>query len=294
MAIYDTVLTADEWQQRKADYEARVRPWVEDRVSRSSRQVKHPVYDFLFEYYSYRPSYLARWSPGVGVLLAGAGPGDLGWRQDFTECDGGLVLPASAFPPRRVEYLRWAVRFLEAVAGREPSFGCFGLHEWAMVYRTADVRHARVPLRLSADAIAAVVEGQGLRCTHYDAYRFFTPAAAPRNRVALTRRTAVDHDQPGCVHANMDLYKFAYAIAPFSSGALIAEALASALDARRLDMRASPYDLTPLGFDPIRIETRTGREQYVEEQRHLARRSASLREHVLAEYRRLLSLTGVG
>jgi hypothetical protein len=104
------------------------------------------------------------------------------------------------------------------VAAREPSFGCFGLHEWAMVYGSGEVRHAHVPLRLQPAEIAAVVEIQGLRCTHYDAFRFFSPDARPRNRVQLSRADAVAHDQPGCVHANMDLYRFAYTIAPYVTG----------------------------------------------------------------------------
>jgi hypothetical protein len=281
-------LAEGEWRRRKAAYEDAVRPWIDAHLARAARGIKHPVHDFLFEYYSYRPSHLARWSPGVGVRLNGARPADLAWRRGFVGCDGGLVLPAAAFPSHRVSYLRWAVRHLETVAGREPSFGCLGLHEWAMVYRTDDVRHAKVPLRLSADAIAAVVEGQGLRCTHYDAYRFFTPAASPRNRVALTRATTTDHDQPGCIHANMDMYKFAYAIAPFTSGESILETLTLAIEARRIDMRASPYELSAMSYESIAIETREGREQYIAEQRRIAEQAAPIRMRVLHEYRRLL------
>ena len=34
--------------------------------------MKHPVHDFLFTYYSFRPAQLRRWSPGYGVVLADA------------------------------------------------------------------------------------------------------------------------------------------------------------------------------------------------------------------------------
>ncbi len=67
---------------------------------------------------------------------------------------------------------------LEGTMARTAAFGCFGLHEWAMVYRAEEVRHEQWPLRLLPEAIAAVVEENAPRCTHYDAFRFFTSAAA--------------------------------------------------------------------------------------------------------------------
>ena len=250
--MFDRTLPSDEWRARREAYRARVRPWAEDRVRRVSRQRKHPVYDFLFEYYAYRPSYLLRWSPGVGVRLEGASADDLDWRPWFRPCDGGWVLPAAEFPRRRLPFLRWAIDYLETTGEREPSFGCFGLHEWAMVYREEQVRHGRVPLRLSRAETDAVVETAALRCTHYDAFRFFTPAAVPLNRVTLRREVTAEHDQPGCLHVTMDLYKWAFVIAPYSAAEVVADAFELAVATRELDMRASPYDLTEFGFAPIR------------------------------------------
>ncbi len=275
-------LPEPDWRDRREQYLARVRPLAADRVSRSGR--KHPVYDFLFEYYSYRAAHLLRWSPGVNVVLDGATLADADWPHLFREVPGGIVLPAESFPEQRRGYLRWAIEHLQAVTGREPQFGCFGLHEWAMVYRTADVRHSRVPLRVAAEP---VVESLPLRCSHYDAFRFFTPAAVPLNRTTLTRDTTTAHDQPGCVHVNMDLYKFAYKLAPWVSSAVLAEAFAVAVAARELDMRASPYDLSGYGFSPIRIETKEGREEYAEGQRAVWRMGVPVRARLLAEYRRL-------
>ncbi len=283
-------MTPDDWRARRAAYQSRVRPWAEDRVRRVGRQRKHPVYDFLFEYYAYRSSYLLRWSPGVGVRLDGATEDDLDWRPWFRPCDGGWVLPAAGFPQRRLPFLHWAINYLGTTGEREPSFGCFGLHEWAMVYREEQVRHGRVPLRLSRAETDAVVETAAVRCTHYDAFRFFTPAAVPLNRVALRREATTDHDQPGCLHVTMDLYKWAFVIAPYSAAEVIADTFELALATRELDMRASPYDLTDFGFAPIRIETREGREEYVEAQRELWQRARQVRETVLNEYRRLIGL----
>lgn len=288
--MFDRSLSPDEWQARREAYRARVRPWVEDRVRRVSRQRTHPVHDFLFEYYAYRPSYLMRWSPGFGVRLEGARDEDLDWRRWFRPCEGGWVLPAAGFTWRRLSFLRWAIDYLVTTGEREPSFGCFGLHEWAMVYREERVRHGRVPLRLSRAETDAVVETAAVRCTHYDAFRFFTPAAAPLNRVTLSREATADHDQPGCLHVTMDLYKWAFVIAPYSAAEVVADAFELAMATRELDMRASPYDLTGFGFTPIAIETREGREEYVEAQRELYRQARPVRERVLAEYRRLESL----
>jgi hypothetical protein len=251
-----------------------------------ARHEKHPVYDFLFEYYSFRPAHLLRWTPGFDVPLVGATRADIAW-SEFVPTDGGLLLPAEAFPGPRASYLAWAVGYLEAVLVREPSFACMGLHEWAMVYRDPAVRHPYVPLRLLRAEIDAVVASQALRCTHYDAFRFFTPAAVPLNRWELTRATSAEHDQPGCVHANMDLYRFAYKIAPFCPSDLVADAFELARGAREVDMRASPYDLRGFGFLPIAIETRAGREEYVEHQRRLAAQAHPIRERVLGVYRRL-------
>ena len=276
------------WRAARAAYLARVTPWADDRTRRMARHEKHPVYDFLFEYYSFRPAHLLRWTPGFGVTLEGATRDDIAWTE-FEQSDGGLSLPAATFPEHRVSYLRWAVAYLDAVLAREPSFACMGLHEWAMVYRDPNVRHPYVPLRLSREETDAVVDSQALRCTHYDAFRFFTPPATALNRYPLTRAATSEHDQAGCIHANMDLYRFAYKISPYCPSDVVADCFELARAAREVDMRASPYDLSAYGFAPIRIETRVGREEYVELQRELAARAQPVREQVRDVYRRLLA-----
>ncbi len=288
MAVVRVATNELAWRAARGAYLARVRPWAEDRTQRMARHEKHPVYDFLFEYYSFRPAHLLRWTPGFGVPLEGATRDEIAWTE-FEESAGGLILPAAAFPAHRVSYLQWAVQYLDAVREREPSFACFGMHEWAMVYRDPNVRHPYVPLRLTREETDAVVDAQSLRCTHYDAFRFFTPAAVPLNRYPLTRSATPDHDQPGCVHANMDLYKFAYKISPFCPSELVADAFDLARAAREVDMRASPYDLGTYGFEPIPIETRTGREEYVEHQRALTARAEPVREQLASVYGRLLT-----
>jgi hypothetical protein len=277
------------WEAQRDEYLARVQPWAEERLTRMSHQQKHPVYDFLFEYYSFRPAHLMRWSPGFGLTLEDATRRDVLW-SEFELSGSGLTLSASAFPEHRLSYLRWAVQYLEATLHREPSFACSGLHEWAMVYRDPNVRHPYVPFRLSREETDAVVESQSLRCSHHDAFRFFTPAAVPRNRWTLTRADSTAHDQGGCLHVNMDLYRFAYKIAPFCPSLVLADAFELARAAREIDMRASPYDLSGYGLIPVKIERVEGRAEYAELQREVYRRSQPVRESLLGVYRQLLAL----
>ena len=72
---------------------------------------------------------------------------------------------------------------LTATASRPAQLGCFGMHEWAMVYRLPqhDVRHASWPLRLGGEGTDEVVESHRIACSHFDAFRFFTDDARPRN-----------------------------------------------------------------------------------------------------------------
>lgn len=283
-----TSLTKEQWLQQREEHRNRLLPWVVAHRERAARGIRHPVYDFLFTYYSCSAGRILRWSPGLGVMLRDARSWETDWPRQMCDVPGGCWLDSTAFSVQRFDYLQWAIKYLETVNGREPSFHCFGLHEWAMVYRCDRVRHEKFPLRLSNEAIAAVVEEQGLRCTHFDAYRFFTPAAVLQNRIALTRAAAIDHDQGGCIHANMDLYKFAFSIAPFLPSSIVADAFEHAVAAREIDMRASPYDLRSLGFDPIPIETREGREHYVSEQKRLSARARELRQRLAGLYRLLL------
>jgi hypothetical protein len=158
------------------------------------------------------------------------------------------------------------------------------MHEWAMVYRQTpeQVRHNAWPLRLSPEGTAAVVEQNRVRCSHFDAYRFFTAPARPLNLLMPSRETQHDNEQPGCLHANMDIYKWSYKLSPLVPSELVADAFALARDIRAMDMRASPYDLQALGYPPIRVESPEGRAEYAAEQRAFAERAAPLRTRLLA------------
>jgi len=273
------VLDATEWQARRAAHEARVDAWLAPHLARRQAGEKHPVEDFLFAYYSFRPAQLRRWHPGAGVVLAGGEPD-----KDYVETAGGVTLDPTIKKRKSTE---WVGTLLRNTASRPAHFGCFGMHEWAMVYRAEGVRHEQVPLRLSPAETARVVDDNRVRCTHFDAFRFFTPAARPLNRLQPTREAQHDNEQPGCLHANMDLYKWAYKLSPLVESELVADAFALARDIRTLDMRASPYDLADLGYEPVKIETAEGRHEYARAQRTFAERAAPLRARLIAALDRL-------
>lgn len=241
----------------------------------------------MFSYYSHRPAALRRWHPGAGVLLAGRSP--LASVRGYAERSGGVALDPD-FVVDKARLIRRTRNLLVATRDRNPSFGCLGLHEWAMVYRLPEdqVRHAGWPLRLGGAGTDRVVESHRIRCSHFDAFRFFSAEAHPLNALQPRHDDRVDLEQPGCLHATMDLYKHAFRLAPMVPSELVADCFELARDVRALDMRASPYDLRGLGYEPVRIETAEGKAEYASEQRAFTDRAAPLRQRLIDTCARLL------
>jgi hypothetical protein len=268
----------EEWTTRTAAHEARIDRWAVPHRERRRRGEAHPVLDFLFTYYSETPGRLRRWHPGPDVALSTPAP-HADWRWYAT--DGETVrLDVGAFVADRGDTVRFVRRLLAATAARPAFSGCFGLHEWAMVYRDTTTRHP-IPLRLGQEGTDAVVEAHPIRCSHFDAFRFSTPDAATRNRLQPTREGQPELEQPGCLHAGMDLYKWAYKLSPATPSDLVADCFELAVEIRELDMRASPYDLRAHGYEPVAIETPEGKAEYVAAQRGFAERGAVLRRRLV-------------
>lgn len=285
------ILAEADWLARQAAHDARVRAWTEPQQTRTARGEKHPVYDFLFSYYAFRAAWLRRWHPGPDVILAGPAAREFLRWPEYRETDGGVALDPATLPTHRRAFVAWLRDLLATMQTRPAFFGCFGLHEWAMVYRQTpdEIRHNQYPLRFAPAEIARIVEAAPLTCTHFDAFRFFTAPARPLNNLQPARDTVPQFEQRGCLHANMDLYKWAFKLAPFTPAELIADCFALARDVREIDMRASPYDLQKLGFPPIAIETPAGRADYEHHQRAFAARGEPLRARLLALCERLLA-----
>jgi hypothetical protein len=286
------VLTAQEWQTRQCLHEKRVRAWTDPHQLRAGRGEKHPVYDFLFNYYAYRPSWFRRWHPGVGACLQGSEADTFLRWPEYRRSEHGVWADPTALSSSRRATVSWLLTLLRAMQDRPAFFGCFGLHEWAMVYRQtpAEVRHQAYPLRFPAEEIAKIVESHAVCCTHFDAFRFFTEPARPLNRHQPSRTSVGELEQRGCLHANMDLYKWAFKLSPYTPGELVADCFALARDIREVDMRASPYDLEALGFPPIRIETAEGRAEYEAHQRVFSRRGEPLRVQLIHVCEQLLEV----
>ena len=97
-----------------------------------------------------------------------------------------------------------------------------------------------------------------------------------------------DNEQPGCIHANMDLYKWAAKSLPWVSSELLWECFLLATRAREIDMRASPYDLTDFGYEPIQVEHSEGRRLYEKLQRLLAEQARPLRGKLIRQLEQTL------
>ena len=276
-------LAPEAWRPRAAAHATRLAPYVEPHLARRRAGEKHPVHDFLFSYYSQRPARLVRWHPGYGVRLLGAAAYDelKGYRD-------GAVTDAYVVSQRTL--LEATHRLLVATSARSVHTGCFGLHEWAMVYRTDATRHPQ-PLRLGGAGTDTVVESHRIACSHFDAFRFFSDEARPRNTLQPGRDDRPAFEQPGCLHAGMDLYKHAFRLTPMICSELVADCFELAWDIREFDMRAAPYDLLAFGVVPVRIETAEGKQEYAAAQRSFAARGAPLRVRLAEECTRLLRVT---
>ncbi len=284
-----TYVSTSEWEERAASHRARAERYTLAARKRRDGGQPHPVEDFLLQYYPYPLTLLECWQPGFGVALE--------WRATaespapsapfsgrcYSVAEGFLFADPARLTGKERQRLGWIHELLAVTRDRAPNFACHGLHEWAMVYRGKEVRHEQTtPLRLPQAEIDALVESRAICCSHHDAFRFFASEARPMNRLQPTLESRVALEQPGCVHANMDLYKWAAKSMPWIGSELLLDCFELATELRDLDMRASPYDLTAWGRTAVRIETAEGRRIYETEQRRLAEKAVPLRARLIA------------
>jgi hypothetical protein len=281
----NTTLEWEEWQAISERHLAEARVFTDGPRFRRDRGEEHPVEDFLFRYYPYPIALLELWQPDIGVSLRfheieALPPRFRGKRYRM---EGGVcALDPRSISEKEKQRLTWIQSLLKATQDHTPNFACHGLHEWAMVYRAEEIRHSSLaPLRLPQAEIDALIESRPIVCTHHDAFRFFSKQALPLNRIQPTLDTRHENEQPGCVHANMDLYKWAAKSMPWIGSELLLETFRLAVLLRDLDMRASPYDLSEWNVEPVKIETPEGRREYETQQRQLAEKARALREKLI-------------
>eukprot|EP00970_Alexandrium_tamarense_P006358 scaffold1081_cov197-Alexandrium_tamarense.AAC.10 len=206
---------------------------------------------------------------------------------------------------------------------------------------------SHLSLRTSQQTINEQVERKGIRCTHIDALRFFakdarkwnwygslddlsgdeldfgreakqnvkkhllsSPMSTSQPTNVLTRMDQLHLEQKACLHANMDLFKISLRLSPFVPSALLVEALCVAIQARTLDVEASPYDVRDYtGLDwrhdkteerdgggsiaqhtgtrqlgAVAIETEHGRKEYKHRQTDIMNDGEIVRRKLLATY----------
>mmetsp|Transcript_11407 Transcript_11407/g.21113 ORF Transcript_11407/g.21113 Transcript_11407/m.21113 type:complete len:328 (-) Transcript_11407:1052-2035(-) len=255
---------------------------------------RHPVFNFLAAYYGIKRGKqvrrLAKYSPGANVLLEGAVLASdaevLGNFQAWSQTPSGVICRV---PSGKRASVQKALDRVIAASLNSPVLKCFGMHEWAMLYSPDGAEHPpssdfqSLPLRVSQQVLNHTVESRGVYCTHYDAMRFFAPQAVQFSHWHLKQR---DHskENPACVHAAMDLLSIAHKLFPLVSSELVGDTLELALAARKLDVRASPYDSRQLdqSLAPIEVETVEGRRQYQKLQRELMARSQVIRGNMIS------------
>ncbi|MEP4079271.1 3-methyladenine DNA glycosylase [Haloferula sp.] len=267
--------------------------WTTPAKRRRASRIPHPIEDFLFTYYPFSFGKLEIWHPAFGTALEVSDEIDTAFqRSPYRRVSNTVFSDPAGLSAKERARLFWIQDLLTQTQNRAPVFSCHGLHEWAMVYRGKDIRHeTSTPLRLSQIEIDSVVESRPMACTHFDAFRFFHPEAQKLNRVQPSLNARPDFEQPGCVHANMDLYKWASKAMPWVGSETLIECFELALRLRELDMRASPYDLSDYGLAAITIETPRGRREYEEIQRELSSEARGLREGLIGCLDEVLSDT---
>jgi hypothetical protein len=281
-----------EFQKAQDLHWQRVLPITENVRKRRDKGQPHPVEDFLFTYYPYPFALLEKWHPefGMSVCFQGETPQHFDAQSYHFETqkkhnDTWCLATQSLanLDSKTIERVRWIRDLLHTIMNRASFFGCFGLHEWAMVYGGQTIRHeALLPLRLPQQAIDDLVNQKRVQCSHYDAFRFFAPDSKKLNRKELTLHSRRENEQAGCIHANMDLYKWAAKLMPWVGTDLLWQTFELAMKLRALDMRASPYDLSTWGYEPITIETAEGCREYERLQRKYASEAEPLRSKIIA------------
>lgn len=284
------------WTARAKKHAAQIDPIANAFLKRRVLEQTHAVHDFLFTYYNCSPLKLKQWVPSweEDLIVTAQTREEYPWLNEYWFHLNGNILSLNKerLQKNTCGLAAFIAELCANISQRPPRFTCFGLHEWAMVYKSSPeaIRHKGHCLRLSPKDLACFVESQTICCSHYDAYRFFTEEARPLNKLNPLLETRLQMEQAGCVHANMDLYKWTTKLWPWVGSDLIARTFFLALEARELDMRASPYDLSNEGYAPICIETEEGRKQYQQEQQLLAEHAIPLREELRKFCERLASL----
>ena len=161
------MLQEREWRARAAAHSQRVRSLLEPGfLKKRERHEKNekwpsgadgfwgldpvnPIYNFLLRYYNIRGASgtrrLARWSPGLHVVLEGAdmerdvegkdavlNPRALIPAPSYVGVKGMMYDPTQFMAGSNASSWEWYRELLRVTQHNPPVLNCFGLHEWAM------------------------------------------------------------------------------------------------------------------------------------------------------------------
>lgn len=180
--------------------------------SRSHLVKQHPIYNFLHTYYRYSTKNIKKYSPGLGILMVDVAADEEYLNQKFLKtsaagtiffllimdlftkrlqqsnfffriCDLGLgsfyQLPRGESPDSTFGWITLSNtrNILHSTSKRQPFFGCFGLHEWAMLYSGRRFEHyvtisfyfrpAFLPVYLTAKILPLITFEESPTFQHY-------------------------------------------------------------------------------------------------------------------------------
>ena len=262
----DTVLDADRaWNAPRTRHTPQRVGRVPAAAPERSRVEAHPVWDFLFTYYSLRPRQLRVWHPGFGVALAGEAARRYLDRSGYGRGPDGVAVTRE-YLLARADTVLFIAGLLRATASRPARLNCFGLHEWAMVYRATDraarpgpaaARRHRHRRRGGVNAVAV----QPLRRVPV----LHRTGRGPQRRAA-DPGTQVATEQPGCLHAAMDCTSGPSSWGRWWNPSWSWTAWSWPPTPVHSTCGPAPMTSASYGFEPIAVETPAGRAEYVRAQ----------------------------
>ena len=205
------VLAEEVWRARRTAHERRVDELDHAAPRTAAARREAPVEDFLFDYYSYRPGQLRRWHPGAGVTLSGESAHEYLRQPGYVETPDGITLDVDAFLARRGDTVRWVHDLLRRTAER-PATSAVSACTSGRWSKAASRRRTAQRLATTSHAREAGRDRRGARRPVQPLRRvpFLHRAGAAANVLRPARETQHELEQGGCLHANMDLYKWAY------------------------------------------------------------------------------------
>ena len=222
------------WRERRAAHEERVDDWLAPHLRR--RAAGRPIRSRTSSSPTTRtgPRSCAGGTPAPGVVLAGVARPRAG--PDYAPRAAGATLDTAAVLARRGDSMRLDPRAAGPhgrARGRTWAASACTSGRWS----TGRPRRG-TPQRLAAAALARsdrrVVRGErGVRCSHFDAYRFFTAPARPLNVLRPTREAQHDAGAAGLpARQHGPLQVGVQAVARWSPSELVADCFALARDIR--------------------------------------------------------------